>query len=45
MGREAWRGTVHGVAESDMIERLTLSIFYWSIADLQYCVSFTCTAK
>ena len=27
MGRGAWRVTVHEVAESDMTERLTLSLF------------------
>ena len=40
MDRGAWRATVHGVAESDMTEQLTLSLIfvpdYWKNHSFYY---------
>ena len=42
MDRGAWKGTVPGVAGSDMTEQLNSSNN--NVADLQCCVSFRCLA-
>ena len=52
--REAWCAAVHGVAkcqtqletQQQLLNSFYFSInFYWSIAALQLCVSFYCTAQ
>ena len=50
MDREAWHASVHGVAKiqtelSEWTEEHAYFCKNWSIADLQYCVSFRHTAK
>ena len=42
MDRGAWRATVHGVAESDMTEQLTLSLMVYLGIMSHGCLKSTC---